>query len=257
VTHYQKEDARRMTRWDGQGLPEPYRALAGIGEDDEFWYNMKRHDPKQSADPSLFRIMAFGFAMQNTSRPLSGLKAHFPPSYVFADPDRFVEMVRAWCGRLDATHGSAGLGVLTVPGRETTEKPYHYPLLCRYPALEYDAMGDYWVESCRSGFERPRSSNWLTILGRDNVDALGGVQAIQAKLGVDMSLTHYDRGIILRAGHLPALGDGRTHTVPEGYRVAARIIKPIRFEAYESSILKVPEHLKGVTETLKWIRRFD
>lgn len=147
VTHYQKAGARRLTRWDGKGAPGPYRLLSDLGEADEFWYNMLRFDPKQQDDPSLWRIMAFGFAKENRQRALSGLKVHFPPSYVFSDPDDFVALVKDWCSRLNAVHGSSGLGVLTVPGEEITRKPYHYPFLRRYPALEYDSMGSYWSES--------------------------------------------------------------------------------------------------------------
>src|SRR3712207_9238478 len=86
--------------------------------------------------------MAHAFPENRTDRPLSGLKVHFPPGHVLADPNGFVELIRLWCGRLGAVHGSSGLGVLTEVGRETSlQTPYHYPFLKQYPALEYDAMG--------------------------------------------------------------------------------------------------------------------
>ncbi|MDC0749942.1 type VI immunity family protein [Polyangium mundeleinium] len=257
VTHYQKDDARSLSRWDGEGLPGDYRSLADIGAHKQLSCHMQHVDPKGGDDPSLWRIMLRGFAKNNAARPLSGIKAHFPPTYVFADPERFVELVRTWCGRVDAIHGSAGLGVLTVPGRETTEEPYHYQLLRRYPALEYDAMGNYWSETRKGGYEQPRSSNWLTILGQQNVAALGGVQSIQSRLGPGMTLEHYETGVIIRAGVLPQLGDAATNTIPDAYQIAARIIKPMRYEGYKWGVIKVPDKSDWLEETLKWVRRFD
>ena len=256
VTHYQKPDARRVSRWDGKGLPAPYRSLADIGENKGFYHHML-HAPKPSNDPALWRIMAFGFDKRDGTRRLSGLKVHFPPSYVFSDPSGFVALLREWCGRLDAVHGSGGLGVLTVPGEESSWRPVHYPFMLRYPALEYDAMGAYWSEVRFSGYEKPRSSNWLTILGQHNVNAIGGAPKIQEKLLPEMELYPYENGIIIRTGHLPELGDGPTNSMPEAYRAAARIIKPIRFEGYEWSVMKVPAHTNGLEATLNWIRRFD
>jgi hypothetical protein len=218
---------------------------------------MKRFDPEQDNDPSLWRVMAFGFAKRNATRPLSGLKVHFAPAALLSNPDEFAAMVADWCGRLDAVHGSGGLGILTVPGRETSWRPCHYPFLQRYPALEYDAMGNYWSEVRTSGYQKPRSSNWLTILGKDSVEALGGARKIQEMLLPDMALYRYEIGIVIRAGERPELGDGLTSTVPDTYRVAAHIIKPVRFEGYEYGVIKVPDHLNGLEVTLNWIRRFD
>jgi hypothetical protein len=263
VSHYQIGYETQYHRWNGNGLPVAcFEHIDSITEADTFAYSMMQQDSSESDDPSLFQIFAFGFGKDRTGRPLSGLKAHFPPSFVFANPDRFVDLVRTWSDRVGAVHGSAGLGALSVPGSETTEDAYYYPWLMQYPALEYDAMGDYWSEIRKGGYKRPRSSNWLTILGRDNVKALGGEGLIRTKLTPDMSIANYRDGIVIRAGKLPALGDQATGGIPEAYRTVARIIKPIRFEEYRWSIIKLPPHLNTgrearLAETMKWIRRFD
>jgi hypothetical protein len=257
VTHYQVGEERRYRQWDGNGLPEPYLHLDQIKDTETLAYSMRHLNLKESDDPELFRIFAFGFSRSNVTRPLSGLKAHFPPSFVFSNPDRFVELVRVWSERLGAIHGSAGLGALSVPGSETSEDAYYYPWLMQYPALEYDAMGSYWSETRKGGYERPRSSNWLTILGRDNAFELGGVPKIQARFTSGMSLEYYDGGIVIRAGKLPALGDQATGGIPEAYRTVARIIKPIRFEGYKWGVIKEPFPVEGPEVTLEWIRRFD
>ncbi|MEF2074784.1 type VI immunity family protein [Consotaella aegiceratis] len=262
VTHFQTLQKRGYRRWSKDGLPEPYRKMDSIGSEEDFYFSMIEDNPEESDDPSLWRISTFGFSRNDKNRPLSGLKAHFPPSFVFDDPDRFVQLVRSWSERLGAIHGSAGLGALSVPGSETMKDAYYYPWLMHYPALEYDAMGDYWSEVRHGGYRQPRSSNWLTALGDDNVAALGGASAVKAQLTEEMTLSVYDGGVLIRASQLPALGDPATGGIPEGYRTAARIIKPIRFEGYQFSVIKLPRHLNTgregrLAETLSWIRRFD
>jgi hypothetical protein len=72
-----------------------------------------------------------------------------------------------------------------------------------------------------------------------------------------MDVMPYDHGLIIRAGRLPALGNEASGGIPEAYRTVARIIKPIRFEGYQSGVIKEPVPVKGPEVTLEWIRRFD
>ena len=122
-------------------------------------------------------------------------------------------------------------------------------------------MGSYWSECSWTGYRQPRSSNWLTILGNENVELLGGVAPIGEQLRSDVNLIEIkDGGLILRASKLPALGDLRTGGIPEGYRDVARLMRPIRYEGYEFGVIKLPfatDRAGDLTETLKWIRRFD
>jgi hypothetical protein len=255
--HYQPGDGRSMPALSGMELPKPYRGLAAIGQDEELYYNVCHYDPEEDDEVSLWRMMGFGFARSNVTRRLSGLKVHFPTGFVLDDPEHFIGLVRRWCGRLGAIHGSAGLGILTEPGSETSWGPCFYPFLTQYPALEYDDMGSYWSQTRHGGYENPRSSNWLTVLGDDNIGALGGIEKIRSSLRPDMDLVSYNGGVVIRAGHLPALGNEETGGIPEAYRTVARLIKPIRFEGYRWGVIKPPEPLEGLDVTLAWIRRFD
>ncbi|MBL3576287.1 DUF3396 domain-containing protein [Rhodovulum sulfidophilum] len=69
-------------------------------------------------------------------------------------------------------------------------------------------------------------------------------------------------GAIIRESDKPALGNKASGGVPEGYRTAARIIKPIRFEGYKRGIIKTPRERgysreQDLQVTLDWVRRFD
>jgi hypothetical protein len=255
--HYEPGDGRSMPSVSGIELPKPYRGLAAIGQDEQLYYQVCHYDREEDDEVSLWRMMGFGFARGNVTRRLSGLKVHFPPSFVLDDPEHFIGLVRLWCDRVGAIHGSAGLGTLTEPGNETSWGPYFYPFLTQYPALEYDDMGGFWSESRHGGYEKPRSSNWLTVLGDENIGALGGIEKVRSSLRPDMDHVSYNGEIVIRAGHLPALGNEASGGIPEAYRTVARLIKPIRFEGYRWGIIKPPEPLNGLDVTLAWIRRFD
>jgi hypothetical protein len=259
IEYYQVGNERSMRRYKGGGLPGPYRNYADLDESQKLYFAIVgQTPPKESDDPSLWMAMGFGFDKTDIRRPLSALKVHFPPSFVFSDPSRFAELIGQWSERLGAIHGSCGLGTLSVPGRETMGGAYYYPWLMQYPALEYDAMGDYFSESqYDEGYKWPRSSNWLTVLGEANVEALGGTAAIKDKLSPGMDLLPFDGGILVRASEMPALGNPDMSGIPEGYFTIARIIKPIRFEGYKYNVLKAPFRNKNAAVTLSWIRRFD
>ena len=262
LTHYQVPNERRYRKWDGTDLPAVYRSI-DRQKDADLYVSVSRENADGPDDPSLWRFLAFGFGSRRVDRPLSGLKAHFPPGLVFEDPDRFILLMRRWADRLQVLHGSSGLGVLSIPGTELSGDPNYYPWLERYPALEYDAMGSYFNESSdNEKYRKPRASNWITFLGEENVAALGGIAAIEAKLTPDMEMISAGKGLLVRACPLPVLGDIPNGGVPEGYSTIARIIEPIRFESYQFGVIKMPPELAASREervlgTLNWIRRFD
>lgn len=257
ITHYKIGSGRSYKSIDCKFLNDQLEILVENGENEDFYCSVFGFTPEEDEDPSLYRAIAFGFNENNESRRLSGIKFHFPPMFILDDLDNFVEMARCWSERLAVLHGSGGLGVLTEPGREMVGKVYYYPLMQRYPALEYDAMGDYWSETRHGGYELPRSSNWLTLLGDANVALLGGEDAVRAQLTPEMSLLRYPGGCLIRAGERPIIDSNGIGGIPEVYKDVARIIKPIRFEGYEYGIIEVPEERDSLEETMKWIRRFD
>ncbi|PDT45071.1 hypothetical protein CO661_25875 [Sinorhizobium fredii] len=179
VTHFQVDDEPKMRAYKEGGVPDEYRCLLDLPETDSLFVYLKQADTAEPWDPSRLMFMGFGHRKSKVW-PSSGIEVHFSPRFVFENTDRFVGLVRNWSQRLEAVHGSCGLGVLSDPGSENSADAYYYPWLMQYPALEYDAMGSFWTETQNGGSELPRSSNWLTILGNANVERLGGLEAIRA-----------------------------------------------------------------------------
>ncbi|MGY5777312.1 type VI immunity family protein [Rhizobium sp. LEGMi135b] len=266
ITHFQPYgdgNSKRMRKYRGGGSIEDFSGITDLGVSETGYLFVQHVDTTETDDPSLYMFMAFGHE-QGPRKPLSGMKVYLPPSFVFENPDRYIELVTRWSDRLGAVHGSSGLGVLSMPGSELMEDAYHYPWMMQYPGLEYDAMGTYWAQCDEGGYERPRSSNWLTILGSDNIDALDGEDAmIREKLTPDIEVKRYSGGVVLRAGKLPALGTAETGGIPKTYQTVARFIQPIRFEDYRYNIMKLPRPMLDLDRevrlqvTLNWLRRFD
>ncbi len=165
ITHYHKKGAKRLQKFDREKTPKYFYKEAEKKEDEEFYFALHHVDLNNEDDPGLWQFMAYGFSKNDTDRKLSGLKIHTPASFLLKKPDDFVDLMVKWAGRVHCVHGSGGLGVLTKPGLETGWKSFYYPLMIKYPSLEYDAMGDYWSEVRHGGYDLPKSSNWLTFLG--------------------------------------------------------------------------------------------
>ncbi|KQP68060.1 type VI immunity family protein [Methylobacterium sp. Leaf112] len=256
ITHYQTPGERQLRSFNVNEAVEYYEEISK-NEESEMYCFLKGVNAMDNDDPSLWLLIAFGFERDNSQRHLSGVKIHVPPAFILDNPDRCVDLVRRWSERLGAVHGSGGLGVLTEPGRETVGKVLYYPLMQRYPALEYDNMGGYFSGTRFGGYEVPRASNWLTLLGDANIARLGGEDAIRSQLTPELTLVPYAGGVLIRAGQAPVVDSNGIGGIPQAYRDAARIIKPIRFEGYRRSIIEVPEEKDDLEETLKWVRRFD
>ena len=168
-----------------------------------------------------------------------------------------MDLMQKWASKVRCIHGSGGLGVLTQPGLETGWYPFYYPLMIKYPSLDYDAMGDYWSEVRHGGYELPKSSNWLTFLGVSNIERLGGEDAVRSQITPEISLVRYEGGYLIRAGERPVVDTNGVGGVPQAYKDIARIIRPILFQKYEYGIIEVPPEKDSLDETLKWIHRFE
>ena len=95
------------------------------------------------------------------------------------------------------------------------------------------------------------------MLGDENIAAIADGSSLRYRLAPGMSLLQFEGGAIIRTGLLPEWGDATNDIIPPNYKIAATLIKPIRFNAYKWGIMNVPEPLDYTEESLKWLRRFD
>ncbi|SOC04245.1 uncharacterized protein DUF3396 [Rhodobacter sp. JA431] len=262
VTHYMSDEGRRRRMAQPHRVPDYFLSKEPDPENADARIDVYEELGGDYYAPPCWHLHGDVFGVNFQPYKLSGLEAHFPPDLMTRDADRLAELALRWVEQLGAIHGSFGFGVLGTPGSENSTGPYWYPWLQAYPLVDQGSLGVYWSASRRGGYDQPFTSNWLTILGDANIEKLGGKGEIRERLGQGMSFLPFKGGAIIRACETPALGNAASGGIPEGYRTAARIIKPIRFEGYQRGIIKTPKELGFTREqdlqvTLDWVRRFD
>jgi len=261
ITHMQYGGYRRYCKFTPEFFSQTQKVLERPKDDEGLFIYMRDYDGKSADSPAMYHIIGFGNSKESSrinNDPLSWMKIHFPPHYVFANPQKFVDLVRKWCNALAPAHGTAGMAVLTDAGNEKQTNYANVPLLFQYPGLDFNAAGLTTLETKRGGFERPRTSNWLTILDTSNVNLLGGVDKVRSELSAGMAAIDFDSGLIIKTGPLPVLGDEANGGIPQGYKTVARIIKPIVYQDYNWAGLFSglgTENSKRITP--QWFNRFD
>lgn len=263
IARFKLAQEKQMRLYPGQGIPAQYRNAALIGDVDALFYIHMMSEGDGESDPRRLRFLAFGNPVDRLprGRPLSGLKLHMPTALLLDTPDEAVRLLTEWAGRLPIAHGTVGLAALSEPGTED-QGAWWWPWLEAYPGLDYDAMGSYWSELRRDTAQlwRPRATNWLTFLGPRAVEALGGRGAVATALDRTVDLSAAGGALVLRASASPVLGSAATGGIPAGWRSVARLIRPIRFEAYSRSVIRFPDrpdHSARDTAMMAWLRRFD
>lgn len=133
--------------------------------------------------------------------------------------------------------------------------------------FDSDATGDIAVISQRyRGIDIPdvgsdvgvisqgiKCVNWLTFLGHEYVDRLGGIERLKKALGKEIMCDPVSDGIIIQAGPQPETGDvNRRQTLPLYHSVGKSVAK-VRIQQHNAFI----PGKDADQATAKWLARFD
>lgn len=168
---------------------------------------------------------------------------------------RFQEWAVYLCDQVKAEHGYGGLSSI-LPYDYHGYIPTEYELAQQYSGLEVDSMPH---ASSIELLESVKGVNWLTVLGQDFVDLLGGESSLRHAFSGrgDVEFVPYSKGLIIRAGEYPELGkleDG----LPSAYVAVNNIVKRIRIPNPDQLHPYSP-YGDGFEEdsTARWYARFD
>ncbi|MDR3212490.1 MAG: DUF3396 domain-containing protein [Azoarcus sp.] len=128
--------------------------------------------------------------------------------------DIWRDCVLAWAKRLRPAHGLAGLTV--VMRNDTTDGPNIH--LKKYPGLDVQAPLQFSSFVAENVHNRIKSNNWLTILGDEIAEELGGPSVLKNALEPDCTVHVYPGGVMIQAGEATALGDTDEGRIPELYK---------------------------------------
>jgi len=170
--------------------------------------------------------------------------------------EKFVESVLKTCALMQPFHGFAGLAVLSpIGGVSDADVDAVYGLGSRFPGLEIDAPLHH--EGYLSTERRIKGVNWLTILNKDLIALLGGMEALKASLGPMIPIHDFGEGIIIQAGSGPQFGDRQTEGELDNYRRVAGALSSIRSTNPAIIWPQGAGSSFGFDEAKAWMTRFD
>ncbi len=210
--------------------------------------------------------------LYETMRDYSGLLQIALPMRAFNDR---VESVSGYyvdiCKKLKPLHGSAGFGLTTPAYRGTTRTlavngEYHQAATT-FPCLEHNAQED--------GINNPqhrtrenglnewlRTTGWMTVVGDPLLEKIGGRDTVaETLIGESIEVRSYEGGLAILAGENPVLGYEGHGPIPPAYGTIARLLKPVRCEFTQPSMLFSPTAYTTYEERdfafRAWRERFD
>ena len=246
-------DSAAWHEFDRRPVATPREWFAeGRGENDQWAFQY--HGGETEDEASHFQVHGLGARkwQSDAHGQLSYFSAALPMTW-FADHEgSFPKVVLDWCRTLRPLHGYGGIGILESldTGVAQQNEQTVYGMARRFPGLEVDHPLSH-VLFLKQGI---KGVNWLTILGDQWVEQLGGVAALKVELGEPFTVHEYPGGVMIQAGPKPQLGDvNRQQEIPE-YRELARVLKSIRIQEHRRFQERTgfdPE------KTLEWLARFD
>ncbi len=196
----------------------------------------------------------------NKDNALGRLEAYFPINWAEGDYHKLLELLQRWAEIGQPIHGTFGFGlVMEEGGPRGPDMPIAFPFLKRFIGLDYPDRSLWKVRSGDAETPVIRSINWLSLIDTMRADLIGGADTIRKELGPSCPVYSFNGGIIIQAGPKPEIGDFNQGERLDDYRAVARVLKPLRFEAFKRLGLfrDLPPKFDDRDETLKWLRRFD
>jgi hypothetical protein len=158
----------------------------------------------------------------------------------------FVRLV----GEVAFRHASAGYGFNMVWGREWEQEAMPRVMAAgrRYLALD---VRDRGLE--QQLLDQVKGPAWLTYLGPDLLERVGGKKAVDA-LPKEVGRVTVGEGMVFRAGKEPPVGDVNRRARDLGpLRAVARLLRPVRVEAWDmADFFEIDED-----EANAWFERLD
>lgn len=181
------------------------------------------------------------------------IQTSFPPEWGVERPDAMVALVLDMCGLFPYQSGHAGFCFLCSPYDKKQSQNYAWARSMRHRGVDILAHPN---DKKAVGRDAVKGADWLTLLSTAFVEKLGGERKIRSAVTKPVEILDAPRGLLIKAGPLPRLGDvNRRDDLPE-YRQVYRIIAPL----VEPGIERGPSLLAGAPDdydenTVAWRRR--
>jgi hypothetical protein len=195
-------------------------------------------------------------AVSREERPgeLSYVHATLPLLWAEAyAPSDFTALVFSFCEALGPSHGYAGLAIVPHPDGPANVAPL-FDLARRFEGLDLDSPAMY--VSYLATANLIKGVSWLTVLGKEWLDRLGGEGQLLANQSSELQAFRFragEGGLIFQAGAAPRLGDTLAQEPMGPYRSLGAIVAPV---VMRNPILLRAEGGFTHDEGARWLARF-
>jgi Protein of unknown function (DUF3396) len=172
------------------------------------------------------------------------------------DADSFIRRFVDHCERMKVFYGCSGFSLL-FSTYSSSKVEAAYPVFRRFPGLLYAKTNTFLLDAQRRD-DVIRDVNWLTAISDKMLLKAGGMEAAKTRLGPEIVIHPYERGVVFQAGPKPRLGDKNAGDIPKAYQAVNAFLKPLRFLDWTPPYyLRVPDNVDEEAATKAWISRFD
>jgi len=179
----------------------------------------------------------------------------FPPEWGLERTEEMFQLVIEIAGFFPYQSGLGGFGFECTRGKRRKAETFAWARSMRYRGIDifvhpYDTLA--------VGKDAIKGVNWLTVLCDPFVDRLGGRAKLRKSLPKSVELFDLPRGLLLKAGTVPRLGDtNRQELLPE-YKAVYKALAPLAEPGYDRTIMFLAGDASRNYEpnTAAWQRRF-
>jgi hypothetical protein len=179
----------------------------------------------------------------------------FPPEWGLQRPDEMAQLLRDLAEDFPYRSGLAGFGFQCSRYDKWESEDYAWARSMRHRGID---IFIHPYDTKAVGHDAIKGVNWLTLLDDAFVKRLGGKKRLREALPDAVEVTDVPRGVLIKAGPLPRLGDtNRRRFLPE-YKEVYKVVAPLAEPGYDRTIMFLAGRSDDDYEdnTRAWQRRF-
>jgi hypothetical protein len=178
-----------------------------------------------------------------------------PAESAESDPESLVGLVAEMASAIPFASGHAGYSLDYDPRGEyrVVAREKLAALVRRHPGLDVPCVENTSF-AIHDGFKRV---SWLTLVGAELTERLGGADAIEGRLGEGIEVRRLETGVLVRAGPRPEIGDvNRRESLPL-YHEVGRVLAPVRAREHPAVLYPPDSLVASDDKTREWLELFD
>lgn len=218
-------------------------------------YMLRLESGEKKDDPSDIALLFQ--ADEDDDEPLGAMRVCMPAAVLIERAEQFAERVVHYIGDLDIESGHAGFGVNWDPrGDDAMDAQAGMAAIAaRFHAIDFSDLDVTLVAMRQTRPAGIKRVSWLTLLGRELMERVGGITGATAKLPASCPVRRIPGGLLIQAGPQPLTGNPNRQDDMRPYKAVGQVLADHRFREHQS--LFASSQPGPDDETTVWLARFD